>query len=115
MFSASEMDNANLLQQLSDEFDTSCQARHEMGEVKYGAGTFLKTDTLQHALDEVTDLANYARYTYIKLRLMQLGIAEYVPNGEVTEPIVDSGSTPHQGLQVPDGFYSWRSDRKRSR
>lgn len=55
----------------SQEFDEVCQARHNMGEEKYGPGKFLNVDTMDEALQEVADLANYARYTYVKVRLLQ--------------------------------------------
>lgn len=59
------------LQAFSNEFDILTAKRHAMGEEKYGPGTFLGVDTMQEAMDEVADLANYARYTYIKLRVLQ--------------------------------------------
>jgi hypothetical protein len=43
----------------------------ELGAEKYGPAKFLAVDTLQEAMDEVLDLANYARMTYIKLYLLQ--------------------------------------------
>lgn len=55
----------------SEEFDNLCQQRHEMGEKKYGPGKFLDVDTMDEALMEIVDLANYARYTYVKVRLLQ--------------------------------------------
>jgi hypothetical protein len=66
---------------ISEQFDLDCSTRHEMGAKKYGAGKFLIVDTIQEALDEVVDLANYARYTYIKLALLQAAIAQQVPEG----------------------------------
>jgi hypothetical protein len=47
------------------------QSRLELGQQKYGALKFLSVDTLQEAKDEVADLANYARLTWIKLDLLQ--------------------------------------------
>jgi len=55
----------------SEEFDALCQERHDMGEKKYGPGKFLNVDTMDEALMEIIDLANYARYTYVKVRLLQ--------------------------------------------
>jgi hypothetical protein len=63
------------------EFDDACQERHEAGAEQYGAGKFLIVDTLEEAMFEVVDLANYARYTYIKLKLLQHAIATQVPAG----------------------------------
>lgn len=59
------------IQRWSDEYDSVCLERHELGERKYGPGTWLGIDTLQHAMDEVADLGNYARFTWIKLRMLQ--------------------------------------------
>jgi hypothetical protein len=64
-----------VLGRLSKEFDRVTQERHYEGAVKHGPVKFMTVDTLQEALDEVADLANYARYTYMKLRLLQEGIA----------------------------------------
>jgi hypothetical protein len=55
----------------SEEFDKMCQQRHDMGEKKYGPGKFLNVDTMDEALMEIVDLANYARYTFVKVRLLQ--------------------------------------------
>lgn len=63
------------LQQYSDEFDEMTLARHRKGAEKYGPGKFLSVDTMQEALYELADLANYARYTFIKIRTLQDRIA----------------------------------------
>lgn len=62
--------------QFSHDFDTACQERHERGAHDHGPITFLSVDTLQEAMDEIVDFANYARYTYIKLRLLQAAVEE---------------------------------------
>lgn len=59
-----------ILQKLSDEFDAVLQQRHIMGQEKYGPVKFLEVNSLEEAMAEVADLANYARYTWIKLALM---------------------------------------------
>lgn len=76
------------LSQYSDEFDDACRTRHELGTEKYGPGKFLVVDTLQEALDEVADLANYARYTFVKLRLLQDAIAEMVADSPVSSGFI---------------------------
>jgi len=48
------------------------------GAEKYGPAKFLEVDTLQEAMDEVLDLANYARMTYIKLFLLQESLKKIV-------------------------------------
>jgi hypothetical protein len=67
---------AQILTQYSEEFDEACASRHAAGAEKYGPGKFMSVDTLQEAIEEVVDMANYARYTFIKLRLLQDSIAE---------------------------------------
>jgi hypothetical protein len=59
-----------LIQALSNQFDAECQRRHEMGQVKYGPVRFLEVNALEEAMAEVVDLANYARYIWIKFALM---------------------------------------------
>jgi len=59
------LDAANLA------FENMVQDRHDMGAEKYGPVKFLELDSIQMALEEVADLANYARYTFIKLWLLQ--------------------------------------------
>lgn len=71
---------------ISLEFDEATMARHKMGAEKYGPGKFLTVDTIQEALDEVVDLANYARYTYIRLRLLQEAIMLALPDGADSSP-----------------------------
>jgi hypothetical protein len=69
-------DISELMQQLSEEFDEACHQRHETGAVKYGALKFMGADTFQEMIEEIVDIANYARYTYIKLRMYQQYMAE---------------------------------------
>jgi hypothetical protein len=66
---------AEALQAANQAFDEGCQRRHEVGQKKYGELTFLDNDTVAMAMEEVLDLANYARYTYIKLFLLQQAVA----------------------------------------
>lgn len=67
---------ARLLVAFSEDFDRTCDERHAMGAERYGPGKFLTVDTLEEAMQEVVDLANYARYTYIKLRMLQAYLAQ---------------------------------------
>jgi hypothetical protein len=57
-------------------FDRMAQERHDAGAQKYGPFKFLGANTLEEAMEEVLDLANYARYTFIKLYLMGLQLDE---------------------------------------
>jgi hypothetical protein len=65
---------AKTFQDLVDEanatFDQMCVARHEMGQLKYGPVKFMDVNTLKEASEEIIDLANYARYTFIKLYIL---------------------------------------------
>lgn len=63
---------------LLEECDKKIWERYEAGQKKYGADTYLEIDTVQHAIDEVLDLINYARFTYVKLRLLQKDLLEKV-------------------------------------
>jgi hypothetical protein len=89
---------AELIQELSEEFDAMTLARHEMGAEKYGPVRFTEVDSIQMALEEIVDLSNYARYTYIKLRLLQIRLQ--------TGDIVFDGST----AQPTQEFMTFRKD-----
>ena len=55
----------------SEMFDDLCQQRHDHGAAEYGALTFLENDTIRMMCEELADTANYARYHFIKLMLLQ--------------------------------------------
>lgn len=59
------------IQVLSEEFDELCQKRYNMGEQKYGAGTWLGVDNAEMAIEELIDMANYLRFMFVRLRLVQ--------------------------------------------
>jgi hypothetical protein len=84
------------LDDLSEEFNTVCQLRHDMGAKKYGPVNFLEVDSIEMAIEEVIDLANYARYTFIKLRLIQEALKQFYkdqkPEMLGTEGFKKSGS-----------------------
>lgn len=61
------LDFAQLTREASAHFFASMTERHEMGEKKYGPIKFMEVNTLEEAMEEVVDLANYAMYTYLKL------------------------------------------------
>lgn len=66
------MKDSEKLQQMekynSDFFDL-CQQRHEQGAEEYGPLNFLQVDLPVYILEEIADIANYARFMYIRLRL----------------------------------------------
>lgn len=78
---------ADKINRYSAEFDKACFDKHEMGEQKYGHGTWLGIDTMEHLKDEVVDAANYARMTYIKLCLVQDGVARIQSEGQTAAPL----------------------------
>lgn len=42
-----------------------------MGAEKYGPVKFMEIDSVEMAIEELADLANYVLYTYVKLRMLQ--------------------------------------------
>lgn len=75
------MSDLDPIQEANIKFEQACQDRHNMGAEKYGEDTYLDKDTLAMAQDELIDLANYARYSFIKLELMRQGIMDWTGNG----------------------------------
>jgi hypothetical protein len=51
-------------------FDEVCRARHAMGAEKYGPLDFVSNDVLRMILEELSDVANYARYAFIKASII---------------------------------------------
>lgn len=70
-FNIGDVEQLTELEELSIRFDQDTAARHVFGSQKYGPVKFLEIDSIEMAIEEVLDLANYARYTYIKLRMVQ--------------------------------------------
>src|SRR6201995_2650751 len=64
-----------LIKEYSAEFDEQCLNRHTTGQAKYGQFSFLGKDMIEETLAEIVDMANYARYQFIKLRLLQLAMS----------------------------------------
>jgi hypothetical protein len=60
-----------VMQELSDEFNSLIFSRHVEGAEQYGEFQFLKNDMVRFIAEELADIANYCRYTYMKLRLME--------------------------------------------
>src|SRR5688500_3896530 len=65
------MHSGNISQVISEAFDAECQRKHDEGSTKYGAVRFMEVDSIAMAMEEVIDLANYARFTYVKLAMLQ--------------------------------------------
>lgn len=64
-------EEVSLLQKFSEEFDALCQIRGDDGAEEYGPTAFLKAPLVRMAAEELADLSNYARFMYIKLRLLE--------------------------------------------
>jgi hypothetical protein len=62
---------AELVQESASEFDELCSHRMKVGEEKYGPSKWITVDTLEEALFELADLANYAKMTFMRIRLLQ--------------------------------------------
>lgn len=89
------MDLVDLIQQANADFDRRVQERHDAGAEKYGPLAFFDKNTVEEAMQEVLDLANYARYTFIKLWLMNEALDKALGG----EPITVGG-----------GFFTGRPD-----
>jgi hypothetical protein len=72
-----DMKSGEMAQQLSDVYDAMTQDKHDLGHEKYGSVRFLEVDSLGMAMDEIVDLGNYARFTYIKLAMLQAWALEF--------------------------------------
>jgi hypothetical protein len=75
---------AQAVETFSAEFNLMTTQRHEKGAEKYGPGKFLTVDTLEEALFELADLSNYARYSFIRIRLLQMMLAEQAEGQALT-------------------------------
>lgn len=70
-----------------------------MGEKKYGAGTWMRVDTLEMLIEELIDMMNYLRFTYVRVRAMQ----EMLETDKSTESALE-------GMEMlgKDSFVSYR-------
>src|SRR5688572_25745839 len=84
------------LQALSDQFDTACAEKHALGVEKYGEGTWLKADTIAMAMDEMVDMANYIRFSWIKLAMIR---AQMEAAEEMAQPL------PGKEMLGKESFY----------
>jgi hypothetical protein len=85
-----------MIQEASEEFDRLTQSRLQTGANEYGEFAFFENPTLEMALEELVDLSNYARMTFIKIRLLTRSLDNgdkgFVPTG-------DQGFTPTGGTE----------------
>jgi predicted RNA-binding protein with PIN domain len=76
---ATDNEQAQFVQHLSDiaeKVELEAAERHVMGAQEYGSFAFLENDTLEMAYEELLDLINYAKYTAIKIKLLQEFVAQ---------------------------------------
>lgn len=71
MTDTSKKSEYELIERFSEEFDALCQIRHDTGAEEYGPIAFLDAPLFRMAAEEVADLANYSRYLYIRLRVLE--------------------------------------------
>lgn len=86
----------NIINGISEEFDAHCMQRHALGEEKYGPVTFLNTelDLPDMIKEELVDAANYLRYHYIRIRLMQLLTEQAQKEGDLKFVTVEEQDAP---------------------
>jgi len=70
-------EEVEILKEAEALFERMTHDRHAMGREKYGVLTFLEMPTLEMALEELADLANYARYTFVKVALLRDRIKQF--------------------------------------
>jgi hypothetical protein len=85
-------------QQFSDEFSALCFARHEVGAEEYGDMAFMDNDMFAFVYEELADAANYLRYQFMKLR-----IVEETLRARGIDPASGFPTDLGQGDQVPSG------------
>jgi hypothetical protein len=66
----------------SNMFDDLCLKRHEGGAEEYGPFAFLKNDMIKMMIEEMCDVANYARYEFIKLVILDKKLSETLEQNE---------------------------------
>jgi hypothetical protein len=95
---SAESDFILRLGELFEEVDKSAYARHAAGAKEYGPFKFLENDTLEMLLEELYDIINYARYTAVKVKLLQEFLARQAtdilptdPQGGTFIPITEMG------------------------
>ena len=60
-----------MLERLNLQFFELCEQRHNQGAEEYGPLHFLDVDLPTFIYEEIADIANYARFLYIRVRLLE--------------------------------------------
>ena len=59
------------MEALATEWENKCSERWEQGAKDYGPENFLNVDLVEFITEELTDIANYAFMTFVRLKLLQ--------------------------------------------
>ncbi len=65
------MVTTEMLERLNLEFFELCEQRHNTGADEYGPLKFLDVNLPEFIYEELADFANYARFLYIRVRLLE--------------------------------------------
>ena len=60
-----------MMEQFNSEFFDLCELRHNIGAEEYGALNFLEVNLPEFIYEEMADIANYSRFLYIRIRLLE--------------------------------------------
>jgi len=60
-----------MMETFNSEFFDLCEVRHNTGAEEYGSLNFLNVDLPTFMYEEMADIANYARFLYIRMRLLE--------------------------------------------
>ena len=85
------------LQRYAEMFDDLCYVRHEAGQLEYGVTTFLGNDVIRMMCEELADTANYARYQFIKLMILQDQLSEFLEGVASEEQLSQMGINSFRG------------------
>lgn len=59
------------METFNSEFFDLCEVRHNTGADEYGSFNFLNVNLPEFIYEEMADIANYARFMYIRVRLLE--------------------------------------------
>ena len=100
----------NQLELYNRDFFDLCEERHNQGAKEYGPLNFLDVDLIEFILEEVADIANYARFMYIRIKMLEEAARERGINlsttstGEVPTDEVSFGSSSFVSQGKISGF-----------
>jgi len=65
-------------EELRDEFIILLNSRLAAGEEEYGELAFMYHNTFREMYEELADLANWAMFTFVRLRVMERGLPDAI-------------------------------------